>query len=235
MFTEAAEVYDAIYFGLKDYSAEAAEIAQRIRDEHPRARSVLDVACGTGEHAWLLARNHGFAVDGIDLNADFLRLARAKHAAGRFHQADMTAFNLIERYDAIICMFSSIGYVCTLPRLEQTLRCFRQHLATDGIVLVEPWFPPGVMTNGYRSMQFADIPGGHVERTSTTTINDRISRLDFAYVLKENGAVRRATEVHELGLFTQDEMLHAFTAAGLQARYEEKSPSNRGLYIARSA
>ena len=47
VFTESAEFYDAIYFTFKDYAGEAKDIADMIRAEHTRARTVLDVACGT--------------------------------------------------------------------------------------------------------------------------------------------------------------------------------------------
>ena len=134
MFQAPAELYDAIYFTFKDYAAEAADIAARIRAAHPAARTVLDVACGTGEHARLLAQSHGFAVDGLDLNADFLRLARAKHPAGNFIVADMTDFDMGRRYDAVICLFSSIGYLKTLPRVERALACFRRHTAPGGVI-----------------------------------------------------------------------------------------------------
>jgi ubiquinone/menaquinone biosynthesis C-methylase UbiE len=233
MFTEAAELYDAIYFTFKDYAAEAADIARRIREEHPKARTVLDVACGTGEHARRLAADHGFDVDGIDLNAEFLRLARAKQPAGRFYQADMRDFSLPDRYDAVICMFSSIGYARTLPELERALGCFRNHLAPGGIVMVEPWFPPEVMTSGHHSVRSAESNGVHVERAGTTEIVGRICRLTFEYTIREGDRVRHTSEVHELGLFTRDETLQAFAAAGLTARHEAPSALNRGLYIAR--
>jgi SAM-dependent methyltransferase len=235
MFTESAELYDAIYLAFKDYAVEAADIARHLRAEHPRARTVLDVACGTGEHARLLAADHGFELDGIDLNAEFLRLAREKHPAGRFHEADMREFSLARRYDAVICMFSSIGYVRTLPELERTLRCFRRHLAPGGVVIVEPWFPPEVLTGGHQSQRTAEANGVRVERTGTTEIDGRLCRLRFDYTIDDGAGIRHTTELHELGLFTRDETLRAFSAAGLAARHHAPSATNRGLYIARVA
>jgi len=64
--------------------------------------TVLDVACGSGEHARLLA-GHGFVVDGLDLDPAFVRIARHKHPSGRFFEADMAGFDLPDRYDAILC------------------------------------------------------------------------------------------------------------------------------------
>jgi len=232
MFTESAELYDAIYFSFKDYAAEAADIARRIRAEHPAARTVLDVACGTGEHARRLAVDHGFVVDGVDLNREFLRLARLKHPAGRFYEGDMREFDLPDRYDAVICMFSSIGYVRTLPELERALRTFRKHVAPGGIVIVEPWFPPEVITPGQHSTRAATANGIRVERVGSIDVEGRMCHLRFDYTIYEGDVVRQTTEIHELGLFTVEETLDAFSAAGLKARHEAPSKLNRGLYIA---
>lgn len=232
MFTESAELYDAIYFTFKDYVAEARDIARIVRSEHAGARSVLDVACGTGEHARLLAHEHGFEVDGIDLNAEFVRLARSKHAAGHFDVADMTNFALGRQYDAVICMFSSIGYVCTLPAMQRTLECFRKHLAPGGVIIVEPWFPPEKMHGGHQSTRDADVNGLHVHRVGTTAVEGRLCHLRFDYTMTKNGEVKHVSEMHELGLFTEAETLATFEAAGLVARHDAASPSNRGLYVA---
>ena len=235
MFAESAELYDAIYFTFKDYEAEAAIIAQRLRALNPQALTILDVACGTGEHARLLASQHGFQVDGLDVNPEFLRLARIKHPGGHFYAADMTQFSLAHRYDAVICMFSSIGYVRTLAALEQAFRCFAQHLAPNGVVMVEPWFPPERMVPGHQSNRSAEAHGVHVDRRGTTFIDGRLCRIRFDYTLVEAGITRHTSEVHELGLFTGEETLRAFAAAGLDAKHEADSPSHRGLYIARLA
>jgi ubiquinone/menaquinone biosynthesis C-methylase UbiE len=64
MFALTAQYYDLIYT-FKNYGEEVTKIRAAIRKEHPAARSILDVACGTAEHAKLLSTE--LAVDGIDL------------------------------------------------------------------------------------------------------------------------------------------------------------------------
>ena len=142
MFSETPELYDVIYGAFKDYDAEAARIADLLRKLVPDARTVLDVGCGTGEHARRLAAEHGYDVSGLDIEPAFVELALAKLPSGRFWQGDMADFALHTRFDAIVCLFSSIGYLTDLARVEAAARCFLAHLAPGGVAVVEPWFAP---------------------------------------------------------------------------------------------
>ena len=234
MFTESAEVYDAIY-SFKDYAAESAQIAALVRAVHPEARTVLDIACGTGEHARHLAANHGFEVDGLDLDGGLLRVAREKHPAGRFFQADMSEFALDDSYDILLCLFSSIGYLVTLERVRRALSRFREHLGQGGVSLVEPWFPPGELEDGRVFRTAGTYLGRAVERVGRNEIDGRISRLHFDYSIDTPEGARRVSEVHELGLFTTDEMGAAFRGAGLRAEFDPVGLTGRGLWVARSA
>lgn len=235
MFSQSAELYDLIYSSFKDYAREAGQIAGLLHKVHPRCGTLLDVACGTGEHARLLAAEHGFEVDGVDLDPAFVRIARAKNPAGRFEEANMVDFHLGRRYDAVICLFSSIGYAATLPNVERALAGFREHLADGGVVIVEPWFPPGVLTHGHRDMRTIEAQGFRVVRVSHIEVHDRLSRIRFEYEIRGPEGVRHATEDHELGLFTTDEMLLSFAAAGLSADYDPEGLTGRGLFVARGS
>jgi SAM-dependent methyltransferase len=235
MFSASAELYDLLYAGFKDYAVEAAELAATIRRVHPHARTVLDVACGTAEHARLLTDEHGFRVDGLDLDPNFVRIARAKLPHASVHEADMTSFELRERYDVVLCLFSSIGYVRTLENVRRTLERFRHHLADGGIVLVEPWFTPGALEPGRIFTKTAEAEGVSICRMSHMEIEDRLSRLRFEYLIGRPEGIQRASEIHELGLFTTEEMLECFREAALQAEHDPQGPYGRGLFIGRAA
>ena len=232
MFTESAALYDLIYSTFKNYAAETAALAALIQREHPRANTILDVACGTGEHARLLARDHGFAVDGLDLDPAFVRIARGK-LRGEVYEGDMTSFALPRRYDVVQCLFSSIGYVGTLDNVRRAFERFREHLAPGGIVLVEPWFAPGVMQHGRVSINTAESDDVRVARMAHTEVDGRVSRIRFEYLVGRASGIEHATEVHELGLFTTEEQLRAFEEAGLEPRHDPVGVDGRGLFVAR--
>ena len=233
MYTESAELYDLIYASFKNYEEETERVFDVVSRARPGLTTVLDVACGTGEHARLLGERHGLSVDGVDLDPTFVRIAQRKCPAGRFVLADMSDFDLGRRYDAVVCLFSSIGYLRTLDRVTRAIGRFRDHLAPSGVIVVEPWLPPGVMTYGYTSTDLGESGGLRVVRRARTEIDGRLSRLHFDYDITENGQTRHVSEVHELGLFTLDEMRGAFEANGLVVEYDPKGLIGRGLYVAR--
>ena len=234
MFTASADLYDILYSSFKDYAAESERITALLRSAHPACRTLLDVGCGTGEHVRLLAER-GFQVQGLDLDPGLLKLAAKKNPACRFHHADMCAFEIEERFDAVLCLFSSIAYARTLERVVQALRCFRRHLAEGGIVVVEPWFTPDLIRPGHTTSTTVDAPPRRIVRTSRLEVVGPISRLTFDYEVTGPEGTSHATELHELGLFTTDEMKGAFAEAGLAVTYDPEGLTGRGWYVGRAA
>jgi SAM-dependent methyltransferase len=231
MFSASAEFYDLIYSRFKDYRAEAERLAALIRDRTGSV-ALLDVACGTGEHARCLGAL-GFTVDGVDLQADFVHIAQAKNPGGRFEQQDMVELSLGRTYGAVLCLFSAIGYVRTETRLREAMQRFAAHTEPAGLVIVEPWFEPGQMEDGYVSMQVAETERVKLCRMSVTTVKADISRLAFEYLIGRPGRLEHRSEVHELGLFTREQMTRALEEAGLAVEYDPVGLEGRGLYLAR--
>jgi len=62
-----------------------------------------------------------------------------------------------------------------------------------------------------------------------------MSKLIFAYRIEDATGIQTFQEVHELGLFTPEEMLARFDEAGLAATFDPEGLSDRGLYVASPA
>jgi SAM-dependent methyltransferase len=232
MYDETADIYDLIYARIRDRESEAARVATVIRDRYQNARDILDVACGTGERARRLSTEYGFNVDGIDLAADMLEQARSKNTSGCFTQEDMVEFDLGRTYDVVLSLFSSIGYVCTTDRLFAAVAAMGRHVASDGLLIIEPWLEPSVIEDGRVSTTTAGRDGLSVCRMAHTRVDGRMSLVRFEYLIGNSDGLRRASEVHKMGLFTRDEMLSSLRAAGFAADFDPDGIAGRGLYVA---
>ncbi len=231
MFTKSTAFYDAIYAAMgKDYAREAQQL-HAIIQEHKRSpgNRLLDVACGTGAH--LAELRNTYEVEGLDLDAHMLKIAKRRCPGVTFHRTDMVNFDLGRHYDVVICMFSSIGYAKTVPRLRKTLRTMRKHVLPGGLVIVEPWLKPEVFRPGHISAVFVDQPDLKIARMNTSTLKDGVSVLNFHYLVTTLKGIAHFTEHHELGLYTHDDYLAAYRKNGLEVLYESEGPMGRGLYI----
>lgn len=235
MFSITPEQYDLLYHTLKDYETEARELAELLRAHDPAVESILDVACGTGEHARLLSTQHAIHVDGLDISPAFLAAAQRKNPAGKFVVADMTDFRLEKTYDAVVCLFSSIGYAHTMETLIRTFACFAKHVRPHGVVVVEPWISPDDFNAGRIDVATAEGEDTKLCRLSHTRREGRLSIVQLDYLTATAEGIRHVSELHELALFTRREMLEAFGAAGLEAEYRDPGFCGRGLYVARPA
>ncbi len=54
----------------------------------------------------------------------------------------MTEFDLATTYDAVTCLFSAIGYVRTVDRMNRAVACMARHVKPGGVLIVEPWITP---------------------------------------------------------------------------------------------
>ena len=231
MFSKSAVYYDAIYAARgKDYAREAEQLHGLIQQHKQcKGNTLLDVGCGTGAH---LRHLRNFCdVAGLDLDPDILEVARHNCPDIVFHCADMADFNLDRRFDAIVCLFSSIGYAKTFDRLQRAVRTMCDHLSPGGLLVVEPWFPPGVLQHGGVHATFVDGPELKIARMNVHQIQGNVSALNFHYLVATPQGVEHFTERHELGLFTHEQHLSAFRASGLETMYDEQGLDGRGLYL----
>lgn len=233
MFSQSTELYDFIYSEFKDFDAEAASVAALLEKKCPSARRLLDVGCGSGRHAAALTEKHGFQVDGLDIESGFLEIARQRCPRGTFYRGDMASFNLDTTYDAVLCLFSSIGYVRTPERLNLTARSLHRHITPGGVAIIEPWMTPESFKGGSLYLTTVDREDLKISRVSRSEVRDRISWMEFQYLVAEPNGIRHLKEVHELGLFTEEEMAEALREGGFhRVEFDPEGITGRGLYVA---
>jgi len=229
VFSRSARLYDAVYASIRDYPREAAELDRLIQERQPGARTLLDVACGTGAH---LEHLTGYKVEGLDLDPEMLGVARERLPNVPLHEGDVADFDLGKRFDAVVCMFSSIGYVRTEERLRSAVASMARHLEPGGVLVVEPWLSPEAWVDRHVGAVFVDEPELKIARMNVGEREGNLSIFEFEYLVGTPNGLERFNERHELGLFTVEQYLEAFRAAGLEVDHDPEGPMGRGLYIA---
>ncbi|MDB4951118.1 MAG: Methyltransferase [Gemmatimonadetes bacterium] len=106
----------------------------------PPGAEVLDLACGWGRHSIALARE-GFKVTGQDLSETLLARARKRaekaEVAVDFVRGDMRQVPWTGRFDAVLSMFSSLGYFLSDDEDLKVLRAAHDALKPDGLFVME--------------------------------------------------------------------------------------------------
>jgi ubiquinone/menaquinone biosynthesis C-methylase UbiE len=228
MYTKSATFYDALY-SFKDYTATSKELQRLLQQLIPNAESLLDVACGTGKHLEYL-RDY-YDVEGLDLNPDLLEIARRRCPGVPFHQANMVDFQLDHKFDVITCLFSSIGYVKTVENFERTVSTMARHVRPGGVVIIEPWFTPDTYWTGTITANFVEEPELKIAWMYTSEVEDQVSVLDIHYLVGTPEGIDHFDERHEIGLFTREDYLGAFSRAGLEVLYDSVGLFGRGMYV----
>ena len=231
MYKKFADIYDLIY-SFKDYKKEVKKIKKLIKKyKNTDGSELLDVACGTGKH--LQYFKDSFICTGVDINEGILNVAKKKVKGVIFKQADMVNFDLNNKFDVIISLFSSIGYVKTYDNLEKTIVNFANHLKQGGVLIIEPWFTKSNYWVGHPGMTTYDGEDIKIARLNSSKIEDDLSVMDMHYLIVEkNKDVKYFVDKHELGLFDTDKTLELMKKAGLQAEFlKDGLMKERGLFI----
>jgi ubiquinone/menaquinone biosynthesis C-methylase UbiE len=114
----------------------------------PSGSRVLDVPCGQGRHAHLLAEA-GFDVDGLDYSRELLDVAR-KRGTGprlRYTRGDMRALpaKWSGRFDAVVNLFTSFGFFAEPADDAKVIHEIARVLRPEGVLVWHGGSRDGVM------------------------------------------------------------------------------------------
>lgn len=223
------DVYDLIY-SEKDYAGQAAKLTTLIKERgESGGTELLEAACGTGVYMSYLSGD--FTVEGFDLSAEQVEGAKHRLPDARVEVADMTDFDMGKQYDAVVCLFSSIGYLQTTDRLNQAITLFAAHTKPGGIVIVEPWLPPERFETGHVTLDAKTNERMSVARMGHSSIEDGLSVLTMHHMVGTSEGVDHFVEVHKLAMFTDEDFTEAFQAAGLEVEIDPEGLTGRRLCI----
>ena len=226
--TDLSAIYDAIYH-FKNYAEESEYLVHAIRKRVPEARTLLEVGCGTGLYLEHLKRD--FDVQGLDLSAEMLTAAQNRLPGIQLHEADMADFELDNRFDIVCCLFRSIAYVKSAARFGKTVETMARHVAPGGLVIIEPFFTPETYWVDRVTLNEYENDDMKIAWMYVSEKEDRVAKLDIHYLVGTRDGVHHFTELHEMGLFSEEDYSEAFDRAGLTLEFEPDSPGGTGMYF----
>ena len=124
--------YDLV---MGDRSQVASYICSLIERYKPDAKSILEIACGTGGILGFLSES--YEVAGLDRSREMLSIARQKLPHVRFYRQDMRKFRLANRFDVIVCVFDSINHLVKFGEWQRVFRYVAVHLKDDGLFIFD--------------------------------------------------------------------------------------------------
>ena len=234
LYSDLARYYDLIYHW-KPYAREAGRLHEILaREGVADGADLCDVACGTGSHIAELAR--WYRVRGRDLNAGMVEEARRKLPDVSLSVADMAETPLSPPADAMLCLFSAIGYVYPEERLVRAVHNFAAGLAPGGVLIVEPWVEAAVFQPGTPMLQTHETADLKLCRALVTRRDGDFAVLEFHWLVAGAGEprVRHEVEEHRLWLVPHDHLIELLEGAGLSTRVEPDAlNTDRPLLVAR--
>lgn len=208
-----AELYD-LFYAEKPYLEESEFIHHCLQTYGNDVKTVLELACGTGTHA-LMLEELGYEISATDYSSDMLTQAQRKGKSSnsrvKFQLKDMRNLETPQnKWDAVICLFDSIGYVATNKNIQDVLNGVRRQLNPGGLFIFEFWHAAAMLKN-YDPLRIRrwPIPDGEIVRISETSIDYTLQLCSVIYTIYElmnNGSYQTITETQINRFFLVQEM-----------------------------
>jgi len=130
------DVYARFYDATQgDRDEHAAYVRSLIERHNPGAHTVLELACGTGSVLERLRPR--YEVTGVDLSQQMLDIAARRLPGVPLHRADMTAVDLGETFDVVLCIYDSINHLTAFGLWEAVFDRARAHLEEGGVFIFD--------------------------------------------------------------------------------------------------
>ena len=224
VFGNYSRYYDLLYRD-KDYEGETAYVHSLIQAHRPGAQTLLDLGCGTGRHASLLAER-GYDVVGFDRSPAMLAEARARASKGgrtEFVEGDLRSVRLDRQFDVVVSLFHVLSYQTTNAELAAACATLRAHLAPGGLFIFDCWYGPAVLNlrPAVRVLRLEDDATA-VTRLAEPVLHPNANVVDVNYHVfvkdKQTSEVSELREKHSMRYLFAPEVEFVLAAAGLESR-----------------
>lgn len=176
----------------------------------PSNAKILDMACGAGRHAIILARKN-FDVTAVDLSEKLLSIAKQsaldENLKINFVQSDIRNFKTAEKFNLVVNLFTSFGYFETDEENFSVLQKAYDLLVDGGYFILDFFNSQFLMQNLVESSE--EIIGGVKIHQFRKIKENRVTK---KIVITKNGNLSQFEE--SVRMFTKDELVMAIQNIG---------------------
>ena len=161
LYLKSASYYDVVVDS--KVIARSAKFISKLLSKFS-VKSVLELGCGTGLYLIPL-KKEGFYIEGLDLSQSMIKEARKKSKTIKLYKKDMSNFKINKKYDAILCLNSSLLALPNFQLIKKTIKNISKHLKEKGVmILCLPNHSKEIKkSNNERSEETHKITGGILE------------------------------------------------------------------------
>ena len=224
LFNQYAKYYNLLYED-KNYQEEVDYIHSLIqRFADTPVKTVLDIGCGTGEHAVFLSQL-GYHVTGIDMSNEMIAIALSKNIPNtNFLVGNAMDFQLSERFDVIVSLFHVLSYQTTNEHLKEMITNGANHVCANGLFVFDFWYGPAVLTER-PSVRIKRLEDEEIKITRIAEpvlkVNENKVDVNFELLIKnkEDKKVTIIKESHPMRYFFLPEIKLLLANAGIELLY----------------
>jgi SAM-dependent methyltransferase len=173
-----------------------------------------------------------YEVSGVDAEPAMLDEARKHLPDAPLIEADMRTFRLDATFDAVTCLFSSIGYMRDAQELGAAIGTMAQHLNPSGVLVLDGWVRSDAWLEGHLPhVEVAESGLMRVVRVGGSRRQGATTMLEMHHLIATPGAIEHVVDHHELTLFSPEEYEAALRGAGLSIEMVESPMAGRDRYV----
>ena len=201
--------------GIEQWDDDLVEMIVQVLDLEPGDR-VLDLACGSGEHALRLAEQ-GLEVVGVDISPRLVAYCQEQAAnqdkiTANFVQGDMRELDYDGEFDAVLLLSGSFGFYDDATN-EDVLARIARALKPGGRVLIDVFDPTQMVVRPPRR-SWSQYGGGFGLRTTWWEPESCTYVSEFMFI-DADGTLNTSAEQERIRVYTLPEWRALLAGAGL--------------------
>jgi SAM-dependent methyltransferase len=135
-------------------------------------------------------------------------------------------------FDAVVCLFSSIGYLRSTEELAAAVGAMSRHLNPGGVLIVDGWVRPDAwISGGPTEVTVAATDVVNVVRMSRSARRGDRTVLEMHHLVGTAGGIEHLVDHHELTLFPPADYEAAFRRSGLDVETVASPLPGRDRYL----